>query len=95
MEPVLISVIAVPSPGITGDSEFSVLAPESSVSVMAENHPLPAPPTCPECRKAMHFIVLKSGRRTFQCVRCDDVDPMRLSDVHAWMKGELQPPRLR
>jgi hypothetical protein len=23
----------------------------------------------------MHFIVLKSGRRTFQCVRCDDVEP--------------------
>jgi hypothetical protein len=41
----------------------------------------------------MHFIVLETGK--FQCVQCDSVDPMRLSDVQAWIKGELQPPKLQ
>jgi hypothetical protein len=43
----------------------------------------------------MHFIVLKTGGRKFQCAQCDGVDPMRLSDVQAWIKGELQPPKLQ
>jgi hypothetical protein len=43
----------------------------------------------------MHFIALKTGGRKFQCVQCDGVDPMRLSDVQAWIKGELQPPKLQ
>jgi len=49
--------------------------------------------TCPKCSKAMHFIVLETGGRKFQCVQCDGVDPMRLSDIQALIKGELQPPR--
>ena len=71
-----------------------VLAPEvqrSSVSVMAENL---ATPTCPKCRKPMHFIVLKTGGRKFQCVQCDG-DPLQMSDIQAWIKGELQPPKLQ
>ncbi len=72
-----------------------MLAPESSVSVMAENLPPPTPPSCPKCRKPMHFIVLETGGRKFQCVQCDGGDPMRLSDVQAWIKGELQPPKLQ
>jgi len=52
------------------------------------------PPRCPKCRKPMHFIVLKTGGRKFQCVRCDDADPMRLADIQALIKGELQPPKL-
>jgi tRNA(Ile2) C34 agmatinyltransferase TiaS len=51
-------------------------------------------PTCPKCRKPMHFIVLNTGGRKFQCVQCDRVDPMRLSDIQALIKGELQPPKL-
>ena len=65
------------------------------MSVMAENLPPPAFPTCPKCRKPMHFIALETGGRKFQCVKCDDADPMRLSDIQAWIKGELQPPKLQ
>ncbi len=43
----------------------------------------------------MHFIVLKTGGRKFQCVRCDGGDPMQLSDIQALIKGELQPPKLQ
>jgi hypothetical protein len=79
--------------GITGDSEFgSARRRRFSVTVMAENL---ATPTCPKCRKPMHFIVLETGDRKFQCVQCDGVDPLRLSDIQALMKGELQPPKLQ
>ncbi len=43
----------------------------------------------------MHFIDLKTGGRKFQCVQCDGVDPMRLSDIQALIEGELQPPKLQ
>jgi len=43
----------------------------------------------------MHFIVLETGGRKFQCVQCDNADPMRLSDIQALIKGELQPPKLQ
>jgi endogenous inhibitor of DNA gyrase (YacG/DUF329 family) len=62
------------------------------MSVMAENL---ATATCPKCRKPMHFIDLKTGGRKFQCVQCDGVDPMRLSDIQALIEGELQPPKLQ
>jgi hypothetical protein len=41
----------------------------------------------------MHFIITKFGGRKFQCVKCDEVDPMRLSDVQALIASELQPPK--
>ena len=69
-----------------------MLAPESSVSIMAENLQTP---TCPKCLKPMRFIVLETGGRKFQCVQCDGVDPMRLSDIQALIEGELQPPKLQ
>jgi hypothetical protein len=53
------------------------------------------PKRAPKCRKPMHFIVLETGGRKFQCVQCDGVDPLRLSDIQALMKGELQPPKLQ
>ncbi len=71
-----------------------MLAPHI-VSIVAENLPLPTPRACPKCRKPMHFIVLKTGGRKFQCVRCDGGDPMQLSDIQALIKGELQPPKLQ
>jgi hypothetical protein len=42
----------------------------------------------------MHFIVLETGGRKFQCVQCDG-DPLQMSDIQAWIKGELQPPKLQ
>jgi hypothetical protein len=62
---------------------------------MAENLPPPTAPTCPKCRKPMHVIVLKTGGRKFQCAQCDDADPLEMSDIQAWIKGELQPPKLQ
>jgi len=41
----------------------------------------------------MHFIVLKTGGRKFQCVQYGD--PLQMSDIQAWIKGELQPPKLQ
>ncbi len=41
----------------------------------------PPPPSCPKCRKPMHFIIVKTGGRKFQCVQCDGVDPMRMPDI--------------
>jgi hypothetical protein len=43
----------------------------------------PPPPTCPKCRKPMHFMVVKTGGRKFRCIKCDSVDPMRMSDIQA------------
>jgi len=40
----------------------------------------------------MHFIVLETGGRQFQCVQYGD--PLQMSDIQAWIKGELQPPKL-
>ncbi len=53
----------------------------------------PPPPSCPKCRKPMHFIIVKTGGRKFQCVQCDGVDPMRMPDIQAWITSELQPPK--
>jgi hypothetical protein len=55
----------------------------------------PQPPSCPKCRKPLHFMVVKTGGRKFRCIACDGVDPLRMSDIQAWIKGELQPPKLR
>ncbi len=41
----------------------------------------------------MHFIVLETGGRQFQCVQYGD--PLQMSDIQAWIKGELQPPKLQ
>ena len=76
--------------GLTpGDCEQKTRA-RSSVSIIPKN---PPPPICPKCGKPMHFIITKFGGRKFQCVKCDEVDPMRLSDVQALIASELQPPK--
>jgi hypothetical protein len=52
------------------------------------------PLTCPKCRKPLHFVIIvETGDRKFQCIQCDDADPLRMSDIQAWIKGELQPPK--
>jgi hypothetical protein len=68
-----------------------ILAPESQRARHAKKH---SAPPCPKCRKPMHFIIVKTGGRKFRCVECNGVDPMRLPDIQAWIKGELQPPKL-
>jgi tRNA(Ile2) C34 agmatinyltransferase TiaS len=58
---------------------------------MAENT---SRPTCPQCRKPMHFIVTENRGRKFRCLKCDDVDPLRRPDVQGWIRSELQPPTM-
>ena len=53
----------------------------------------PDPPRCPLCNKPMHLLIGPNGVRKLQCVRCDDVDPMQLADIHDLIKGILQPPK--
>ena len=55
---------------------------------MPKNFP---PPSCPKCKKPMHFLVGKTGVRKFRCVNCDEVDPLRLADIQALIKSELRP----
>jgi hypothetical protein len=55
----------------------------------------PPPPTCPNCRKPMHYVVVKTGGRKFMCVQCEGVDPMRMSDIQNWINSELGSPILQ
>ena len=43
----------------------------------------------------MQFIVLKTGGRKFRHAQCDDAGLLQMSDIQAWIKGELQPPKGR
>jgi len=40
----------------------------------------------------MHFLIVKTGGRKFRCVRCDDVDPLRLSEIRALIAREQPRP---
>lgn len=52
-------------------------------------------PDCPKCGKPMHFLIAENAENgiKFQCVSCDDVDPIQLLDIQDLIKSELQPPR--
>ncbi len=52
----------------------------------------PLRPDCPKCGQPMHFLIADAIRK-FQCVKCDDVDPMQLLDVQDLIESELQPPK--
>jgi len=53
--------------------------------------PKNTPPTCPKCRKAMRFLLKKTGGRKFQCIDCDGGDPLRSPEVSKLLTGELRP----
>ena len=56
---------------------------------MPKNTP---PPSCPKCRKAMRFMLVKSGGRKFRCVGCDVPDPLQLPEINKLLLGTLNPP---
>jgi hypothetical protein len=31
--------------------------------------------------------------RAFRCLKCDQIDPLKLPSIAAWLVGELRPPR--
>jgi hypothetical protein len=40
----------------------------------------------------MHFMLVKTGGRKFRCMDCDVPDPLKIPEVTALLKGELQAP---
>jgi hypothetical protein len=59
----------------------------------------PAPPTCPKCRKPMHFMLVKTGGRKFRCIDCPVADPLKLPEVTKLLTvriatAEMKPPQL-
>jgi hypothetical protein len=41
-------------------------------------------------------MAVKTGGRKFRCIKCDDVEPMRMSaDIEVWIIDELQLLELR
>jgi hypothetical protein len=37
----------------------------------------------------MHCVVVETGGRKFRCIECDDLDPLQIPDVQAWINSEL------
>jgi hypothetical protein len=33
------------------------------------------------------------GPGAFRCLECDQIDPLKLPSIAAWLAGELRPPR--
>jgi hypothetical protein len=47
---------------------------------------------CEHCRSVMVLIDSK-GPRALRCLECDQIDPMELPSITAWLVGELRPPK--
>jgi hypothetical protein len=73
----------------SGQLSVKGVVPRLTVRIMCKN---PQPPICPKCHKPVHFLIAGTGLK-FQCVNCDDVDPIQLSDIQALIASELQPPK--
>jgi hypothetical protein len=52
-------------------------------------------PTCPHCGAFLILALPPGGKeqRTFQCLDCDDLDPLKTDQATGWLKGALQPPK--
>ena len=52
-------------------------------------------PTCPDCGADMILALPVGGKgpRTFQCLDCDQPDPLTTERTIGWLKSELQPPK--
>jgi len=81
------NITVQPSASI-GDCEFCGAHAWSSVRIMPKNTP---PPSCPKCRKPMRFLLHKTGGRKFQCLDCDEEDPLKSRGVARLLTGELKP----
>jgi len=46
---------------------------------------------CPKCGNPTTLMLPPGGNgpRTFQCMDCDVIDPLKQSNVQGWLHGEL------
>ena len=50
------------------------------------------------CKRCGAVMVLeltfeRKGPRVLRCVKCDDIDPLKLPAIMGWFEGELRPPK--
>jgi hypothetical protein len=50
---------------------------------------------CEHCGGLMVLVVSVDGKRpgAFRCLECDQIDPLELPSIAAWLVGELRPPK--
>jgi phage FluMu protein Com len=46
---------------------------------------------CPHCNKRMKAVATSNGRTGLKCLRCDEVDPLKI-DAVKWAASPLIPP---
>jgi tRNA(Ile2) C34 agmatinyltransferase TiaS len=46
---------------------------------------------CPRCNKRMKAVLARNGRTDFQCLQCDNVDPLQ-TDALKWADSPLAGP---
>jgi hypothetical protein len=50
---------------------------------------------CEHCGGFMVLVLPVDGKGpgAFRCLECDQIDPLKLPSIAAWLAGELRPPR--
>jgi hypothetical protein len=50
---------------------------------------------CEHCGGVMVLMLPVDGKGpgAFRCLECDQIDPLKLPSIAAWLAGELRPPR--
>jgi hypothetical protein len=50
---------------------------------------------CEHCGGFMVLVLPVDGKGpgAFRCLECDQIDPLKLPSIAAWLVGELRPPR--
>jgi hypothetical protein len=71
----------------SGTFRFSLFCGTTAMSDLSE--------ACPECGRPM--VLLSAGSkgtraRTWKCLFCDQIDPLRSPDMERWIRGSLRPP---
>jgi hypothetical protein len=48
-------------------------------------------PSCPICKRPLTFELPADGKgqRSWQCLNCDGLDPLKSKHVIGWLQGEL------
>ena len=68
------------------------------MTVMASNQSMgQSYPTgrCKHCDGLMVLVMPDDGKApgALRCLECDQIDPLQLPSITAWLVGELRPPR--
>jgi hypothetical protein len=59
---------------------------------MGQSNP---PERCERCGGLMVLVMPADGKApgALRCLECDQVDPLQLPSITAWLDGELRPPK--